>query len=210
MNDLESAQVQPIKRGMHAEHFGGDSPAVEAKSISRILLDTGVFSFLSRHPIDSVLLLKQTTRGGKPSNSSGFYEVQPDGETQLQVKIPRKEGAFGRSWNPGELFSVAMAGETNQDACARMMLHLIAHHAFAYASAKDDSLSAKVQDAFNDRAEPCFSQYAERGPVEFLSEALVAYQFHAEELHVHDPNTYQLAHEFTKRFHFGHPNTGAE
>lgn len=198
-----------LKSGVHIEKFGGDAHPQHIKSVARVLHDKGVFNYLAKHPVGRMEIVHQVTKepDGAPSNSSGMYTIRENGTSKIQVKIPRKEGASGKEFKPGEIFSMSMAGKDNLEASARTMLHELTHHALAHEAAKNREIEGLVDQTFQNRKQPTFTKYAGKNAHEFLSESVVAYHFHPEELKAYDPKAYALAHEFTVRSRFGKPNS---
>jgi SPP1 gp7 family putative phage head morphogenesis protein len=138
---------------------------------------------LQRRPLNDLRLRPSVIHEGSKVN--GLYW---NGRRRLEVSTERLGPTFGRSFTPGESWSVSTSGTSQLDAVRRTLVHELGHHVHDSLGADGDQV---VRAAFL-RAQTPVTKYASTNRHEYFAESFAAFRYHRAQLKAHDPNGYAM------------------
>jgi hypothetical protein len=180
----ESAGPATFDPTVHARgvSYAGTS-AEKMRPVFEKLRDPDLVRWLGANPIDELVVTPRTTEGG-----NGAYS---ESRGRLQLAHERNAKKFGKTYAPGETFSVAQLGATKEDVIAATLHHELGHHFYHTAPEAVRNAAARAYAA-NKKSGEFFTKYSGVSEGEHFAEVFAAYFLHPEILKEHSPRAYKM------------------
>lgn len=181
---------QQPQAGVHFLGLKAKVPTQRLEQILGALDEAGALDFLARNPLRELIITPTiSTR-----NANGTYVMFGRTAGTLDVRTKRAKDSFGKTMDPGVVWSVSNCAKDETSAIRRTLVHELGHHVHRSLGAAGDQIIrdayfATVQEivANGGKSNLALTQYALKNRLEYFSECFAAYVFERPALAAHDP-----------------------